>query len=178
MTVKQKWVEQGYQGPQSQGPQLWGPLGRLWTWVRYQVLLDLVDALPEEESVKWMDKDFPHWATWTWSAKYLPEEIHIDLGALQKAIAELQSARFSSSSRGLEGVLGLGLLLRECSCAQEVEEDDPVRGDDVMDVVGVVVSRLEQCSTGTKEPQGGNGCEGLGGSDEGDEEKEEEEAPP
>ncbi|KAI6100762.1 hypothetical protein EDD16DRAFT_1526248 [Pisolithus croceorrhizus] len=144
----------------------------------YQVLVDVVDALPEEESVKWMDKDFPHWATWTWSAKYLPEEIHIDLGALQKAIAELQSARFSSSSRGLEGVLGLGLLLRECSCAQEVEEDDPVRGDDVMDVVGVVVSRLEQCSTGTKEPQGGNGCEGLGGSDEGDEEKEEEEAPP
>ncbi|KAI6148182.1 hypothetical protein EDD17DRAFT_1767010 [Pisolithus thermaeus] len=160
---------------------------------RYQVLLDLVDALPEEESAKWTEEDFPHWATWTWSAKYLPEEIHLDLGAFQKAIAELQSARIGSSSRGLEVVLGLGLLLRECSHAQEVEEDDPVvsnlhflvnyklgvqRGDDVMDVVGVVVSRLEQCSTGTKEPRGGNGGEGLGGSDEGDEEKEEEEAPP
>ncbi|KAI6117029.1 hypothetical protein EDD16DRAFT_1707991 [Pisolithus croceorrhizus] len=160
---------------------------------RYQVLLDLVDALPEEESAKWTEEDFPCWATWTWSAKYLPEEIHSDLGAFQKAIAELQSARFGSSSRGLEVVLGLGLLLRECSHAQEVEEDDPVvsnlhflvnsklsvqRGDDVMDVVGVVVSRLEQCSTGTKEPQGGNGGEGLGGSDEGDEEKEGGEAPP
>ncbi|KAI6126963.1 hypothetical protein F5141DRAFT_1210249 [Pisolithus sp. B1] len=160
---------------------------------RYQVLLDLVDALPEEESAKWTEEDFPCWETWTWSAKYLPEEIHLDLGAFQKAIVELQSARFSSSSRGLEVVLGLGLLLRECSHAQEVEEDDPVvsnlhflvnsklgvqRGDDVMDVVGVVVSRLEQCSTGTKEPQGGNGGEGLGGSNEGDEEKEEEEAPP
>ncbi|KAI6160852.1 hypothetical protein EDD17DRAFT_1760029 [Pisolithus thermaeus] len=159
----------------------------------YQVLLDLVDALPEEESAKQTEEDFPCWATWTWSAKYLPEEIHLDLGAFWKAIAELQSARFGSSSRGLEVVLGLGLLLRECSHAQEVEEDDPVvsnlhflvnsklgvhRGDDVMDVVGVVVSRLEQCSTGTKEPQGGNGGEGLGGSDEGDEEKEEEEAPP
>ncbi|KAI6103048.1 hypothetical protein EDD16DRAFT_1715729 [Pisolithus croceorrhizus] len=87
---EKKWVEQGYQGPQSQGPQLWGPLGRsamdtgevpgeattdvgeqtpeesspawhaskdqiqylksLSIMPRYQVLLDLVDALPEEES--------------------------------------------------------------------------------------------------------------------------------
>ncbi|KAI6137275.1 hypothetical protein F5141DRAFT_1209603 [Pisolithus sp. B1] len=93
---------------------------------RYQVLLDLLDALPEEESAKWTEEDFPHWATWTWSAKYLPEEIHSDLGAFQRAIGELQSARFGSSSRGLEVVLGLGLLLRECSHAQEVEEDDPV----------------------------------------------------
>ncbi|KAI6115867.1 hypothetical protein F5141DRAFT_1062071 [Pisolithus sp. B1] len=75
--------------------------------------------------------------------------------------------RFSSSSRGLEVVLGLGLLLRECSSAQEVEEDDPLRGDDVMDVVGVVVSRLEQCPAGTKEPQGGDGGAGMGKSDRG-----------
>ncbi|KAI6129616.1 hypothetical protein EDD16DRAFT_1701046 [Pisolithus croceorrhizus] len=125
----------------------------------YQVLLDLVDALPEEESAKWTEEDFPHWATWTWSAKYLPEEIHLDLGAFQKAIAELQSARIGSSSRGLEVVLGLGLLLRECSHAQEVEEDDPV--------VGAMFHRDQ----GTPR---GNGGEGLGGSDEGDEEKEEE----
>ncbi|KAI6119030.1 hypothetical protein EDD16DRAFT_1519584 [Pisolithus croceorrhizus] len=77
--------------------------------------------------------------------------------------------RFSSSSRGLEVVLGLGLLLRECSSAQEVEEDDPLRGDDVMDVVGVVVSRLEQCPAGTKEPQGGDGGAGMGKSNRGDE---------
>ncbi|KAI6111874.1 hypothetical protein EDD16DRAFT_1521753 [Pisolithus croceorrhizus] len=144
----------------------------------YQVLLDLVDALPEEESAKWTEEDFPCWETWTWSAKYLPEEIHLDLGAFQKAIVELQSARFSSSSRGLEVVLGLGLLLRECSHAQEVEEDDPVVSNLHFLVNSKLVSRLEQCSTGTKEPQGGNGGEGLGGSNEGDEEKEEEEAPP
>ncbi|KAI6137002.1 hypothetical protein F5141DRAFT_1059930 [Pisolithus sp. B1] len=106
----------------------------------------------------------------------LPEQGH---GKGTEAIGELQSARFSSSSRGLEVVLGLGLLLRECSHAQEVEEDDPLR-DDVMDVVGVVVSRLEQCPAGTKEPQGGDGGAGMGKSDRGDEEKEkeEEEAPP
>ncbi|KAI6117132.1 hypothetical protein EDD16DRAFT_1520175 [Pisolithus croceorrhizus] len=54
------------------------------------------------------------------------------------------------------------------------------RGDDVMDVVGVVVSRLEQCPAGTKGPQGGEGGAGLDDSDRGDEEKEkeEEEAPP
>ncbi|KAI6098644.1 hypothetical protein EDD16DRAFT_1527144 [Pisolithus croceorrhizus] len=147
---------------------------------RYQVLVDLVDALPEQEHGKGPEVDFPYWATWTWSAKYLPEEIHLDLGTFQKAIGKLQSARFSSSSRGLEVVLGLGLLLRECSHAQEVEEDDPLRGHDVMDVVGVVVSRLEQCPAGTKGPQGGDGGAGMGESDGGDEEKEkeEEEAPP
>ncbi|KAI6127211.1 hypothetical protein F5141DRAFT_1210555 [Pisolithus sp. B1] len=140
---------------------------------RYQVLVDLVDALPEQEHGKGPEVDFPYWATWTWSA----------------------NARFSSSSRGLEVVLGLGLLLRECSHAQEVEEDDPLvsnlnfllnsklgvqRGDDMMDVVGVVVLRLEQCPAGTKGPQGGDGGAGMGESDGGDEEKEkeEEEAPP
>ncbi|KAI6132441.1 hypothetical protein EDD16DRAFT_1699580 [Pisolithus croceorrhizus] len=97
---------------------------------RYQVLVDLVDAIPEQEHGKGPEVDFPYWATWTWSGKYLPEEIHLDLGTFQKATGELQSARFSSSSRGLEVVLGLGLLLRECTCAQEVEEDDPMVRDE------------------------------------------------
>ncbi|KAI6100790.1 hypothetical protein EDD16DRAFT_1717104 [Pisolithus croceorrhizus] len=121
---------------------------------RYQVLVDLGNG-------KGPEVDFPYWATWTWSAKYLPEEIHLDLGTFQKAIGELQSARFSSSSRSLEVVLGLGLLLRECSHAQEVEEDDPL--------------------VSTKGPQGGDGGARMGESDGGDEEKEEEEeeeAPP
>ncbi|KAI6117646.1 hypothetical protein EDD16DRAFT_1519887 [Pisolithus croceorrhizus] len=61
------------------------------------------------------------------------------------------------------------------------------KGDDVMDVVGVVVSRLEQCPAGTKGPLGGEGGAGLEDSDRGDEEREkekeeeeeeEEEAPP
>ncbi|KAI6095188.1 hypothetical protein F5141DRAFT_1222263 [Pisolithus sp. B1] len=137
---------------------------------RYQVLVDLVDALPEQHG-KGPEVDFPYWATWTWSAKYLPEEIHLDLGTFQKAIGELQSARFSSSSRGLEVVLVLGLLLRECSHAQEVEEDDPL------------VSKLKfllNSKLGTKGAQGGDGGAGMGESDGGyeEKEKEEEEAPP
>ncbi|KAI6122448.1 hypothetical protein EDD16DRAFT_1518339 [Pisolithus croceorrhizus] len=96
---------------------------------RYQVLVDLVDALPEQ------------------------------------AIGELQSARFSSSSRGLEVVLGLGLLLRECSHAKKWRR---------------MILWLEQYAAGTKGPQGGYGGAGLVESDRGDEEKEmeEEEAPP
>ncbi|KAI6106563.1 hypothetical protein EV401DRAFT_1892489 [Pisolithus croceorrhizus] len=114
---------------------------------RYQVLIDPVDALPEQEHGKGPEVE--------WQFLF----------------------------RGLEVVLGLGLLLRECNHAQEVEEDDPMRGDDVMDAVGVVVSRLEQCPAGTKGPQGGDGGAGLDDSDRGDEEKEkekeeEEEAPP
>ncbi|KAI6107677.1 hypothetical protein EDD16DRAFT_1523138 [Pisolithus croceorrhizus] len=115
---------------------------------RYQVLVNLVDALPEQEHEKGPKVDFPYWATWTWSAK------------------ELQSAKFSSSSRGLDVVLGLGLLLRECSHTQEVEEDDSLLG--------------MQRGDGTMGPQGGDGGAGMGESDGGDEEKEkeEEEAPP
>ncbi|KAI6137004.1 hypothetical protein F5141DRAFT_1059932 [Pisolithus sp. B1] len=93
----------------------------------------------------------------------------LGFGHFLKGNWRVVKCRFSSSSRGLEVVLGLGLLLRECSSAQEVEEDDPLRGDDVMDVVGVVVSRLGQCPAGTKEPQGGDGGAGMGKSDRGDE---------
>ncbi|KAI6137011.1 hypothetical protein F5141DRAFT_1059939 [Pisolithus sp. B1] len=135
---------------------------------RYQVLVDLVDDPTGMDII----------GAWKGARGRLPLLGDLDLEC--QAIGELQSARFSSSSRGLEVVLGLGLLLRECSHAKEVEEDDPLRGDDVMDVVGVVVSRLEQCPAGTKGPQGGDGGAGMGESDGGDEEKEEEEeeAPP
>ncbi|KAI6105233.1 hypothetical protein EDD16DRAFT_1524337 [Pisolithus croceorrhizus] len=89
-------------------------------------------------------------------------------------------------------VLGLGLLLRECSHAQDVEEDDPLvshlqfllnselgirRAEDVMDIVGLIVSRLEQSSAGMKEPKKGGEGAVMGGGDREDEEKEEEEAP-
>ncbi|KAI6045842.1 hypothetical protein EDC04DRAFT_2598438 [Pisolithus marmoratus] len=148
---------------------------------RYQVLVDLVEALPEEEHGKGREVALPHWATWTWSAKYLPQEIHLESACFWKALGELQSARFKSSSLGEEVVLGLGLLLRECSHAQEVEEDDPLLGiqkvENVMDIVGLIVARLEQ-SLGMKEPQGGDEGAGMGGTDREDEEKEEEEVPP
>ncbi|KAI6012934.1 hypothetical protein PISMIDRAFT_14605 [Pisolithus microcarpus 441] len=159
---------------------------------RYQVLVDLVEGLPEEECGKGREAALPHWATWTWGAKYLPQEVHLDGGSFWKALGQLQSARFASSSSGWEVVLGLGLLLRECSHAQEVEEDDPLishlqfllnselgirRADDVMDIVGLIVSRLEQTSAGTKEPKEGGEGAVTGGGDREDVEKEEEEAP-
>ncbi|KAI6109039.1 hypothetical protein EDD16DRAFT_1522683 [Pisolithus croceorrhizus] len=86
----------------------------------------------------------------------------LGFGHFLKGNWRVAKCRFSSLSRGLEVVLGLGLLLRECSSAQEVEEDDPLRVDGVMDVVGVVVLRLEQCPAGTKEPHGGDGGAGMG----------------
>ncbi|KAI5998480.1 hypothetical protein EDC04DRAFT_2909293 [Pisolithus marmoratus] len=159
---------------------------------RYQVLVDLVEALPEQEHGKGREVALPHWATWTWSAKYLPQEIHLESTCFWKALGELQSARFTSSSLGGQVVLGLGLLLRECSCAQEVEEDDPLvshlqfllnselgiqKVENVMDIVGLIVVRLEQ-SSGMKEPQEGDEGAGMGGTDREDEEKEEEEVPP
>ncbi|KAI6009103.1 hypothetical protein EDC04DRAFT_2906776 [Pisolithus marmoratus] len=140
---------------------------------RYQVLVDLVEALPEEEHGKGR------------------EEIHLESTCFWKALGELQSARFKSSSLGEEMVLGLGPLLRECSHAQEVEEDDPLvshlqfllnselgiqKVENVMDIVGLIVVRLEQ-SAGMKEPQEGDEGAGMGGTDREDE-KEDEEVPP
>ncbi|KAI5987584.1 hypothetical protein EDC04DRAFT_2912883 [Pisolithus marmoratus] len=159
---------------------------------RYQVLVDLVEALPEQEHGKGREVALPHWATWTWSAKYLPQEIHLESACFWKALGELQSARFTSSSLGGQVVLGLGLLLRECSHAQEVEEDDPLvshlqfllnselgiqKAENVMDIVGLIVVRLEQ-SSGMKGPKEGDEGAGMGGTDREDEEKEEEEVPP
>ncbi|KAI5997725.1 hypothetical protein EDC04DRAFT_2612521 [Pisolithus marmoratus] len=143
----------------------------------YQVLVDLVEALPEQEHGKEREVALPHWATWTWSAKYLPQEIHLESACFWKALGELQSVRFTSSSLGGQVVLGLGLLLRECSHAQEVEEDDPLKVENVMDIVGLIVARLEQ-SSGMKKPQEGDEGAGMGGTDREDEEKEEEEVPP
>ncbi|KAI5986004.1 hypothetical protein EDC04DRAFT_2615234 [Pisolithus marmoratus] len=154
-----------------------GYLKSLFIMPMNQVLVDLVEVLPEQEHGKGREVALPHWATWTWSAKYLPQDIHLDSCCFWKALGELQSARFTSSSLGGEVVLGLGLLLRECSHAQEVEEDDPLRVENVMDIVGLIVARLEQ-SSGMKEPQEGDEGAGMGGSDREDEEKEEEEAHP
>ncbi|KAI6014206.1 hypothetical protein EDC04DRAFT_2953937 [Pisolithus marmoratus] len=159
---------------------------------RYQVLVDLVEALPEQEHGKGREVALPHWATCTWSAKYFPQEIHLESTCFWKALGELQSVRFTSSSLGGQVVLGLGLLLRECGHAQEVEEDDPLVShlqfllnselgiqmvENVIDIVGLIVARLEQ-SSGMKEPQEGDEGAGMGGTDREDEEKEEEEVPP
>ncbi|KAI6010228.1 hypothetical protein EDC04DRAFT_2906089 [Pisolithus marmoratus] len=138
---------------------------------RYQVLVDLVDGLPEGDvGTKVV---LPHWATWAWSTKYLPEEMHLDAKCFW---GHLEIAKFK-----------VWLFLK--GHAQEVEEDDPAvghlhfwlnsvlvvqRGEDVMDIVGLVISRLEQRSM--QESEEGDGSAGVGWSDGRDEEKEEEEA--
>ncbi|KAI6013847.1 hypothetical protein EDC04DRAFT_2904428 [Pisolithus marmoratus] len=135
---------------------------------RYQVLVDLVEALPEQEHGKGREVALPHWATWTWSAKYLPQEIHLEPLVFGRPLGNYKVH------------------------AQEVEADDPLvshlhfllnselgiqKAENVMDIVGLIVVRLEQ-SSGMKEPQEGDEGAGMGGTDREDEEKEEEEVPP
>ncbi|KAI6016347.1 hypothetical protein BKA83DRAFT_4128957 [Pisolithus microcarpus] len=65
---------------------------------RYQVLVDLVEALPEEEWGKGREVALPHRAMWMWSAKYLPQEIYLGLGCFWKALWQLQSAKCHPAS--------------------------------------------------------------------------------
>ncbi|KAI6008062.1 hypothetical protein EDC04DRAFT_2907292 [Pisolithus marmoratus] len=145
----------------------------------YQELVELVHGLPKTAPGMGTKIDMPVWATWTWSAQYLPEDIHLNQTSFWKALQKLQSARFSCSLKGFQVVLGFGLLLRECKWAQEVEPDDPAvadldfllnselgveRGEDVMGAVGSVVSRLQQNSGYTKERDRGEGSSGKGAS--------------
>ncbi|KAI5998601.1 hypothetical protein EDD15DRAFT_2193972 [Pisolithus albus] len=130
---------------------------------RYQKLVELVVALPETESHISTEPALPEWALWTWGAKYLPEHIHLDRDSFLKALAQLEGEKFGSFNQGGPIVLGLGLLLRECNRAQEVEEDDPEvshldfllnsnlgiqRAEDVLCAVRSVIARLEQGSVG------------------------------
>ncbi|KAI6094359.1 hypothetical protein EV401DRAFT_2084468 [Pisolithus croceorrhizus] len=51
---------------------------------RYQVLVDLVDALPEQEHGKGPEVDFPYWATWTWSGQVLARGNSLGFGDFPK----------------------------------------------------------------------------------------------
>ncbi|KAI5986540.1 hypothetical protein EDC04DRAFT_2615070 [Pisolithus marmoratus] len=151
---------------------------------QYQELVELVLALPKTAPGMGTKLDMPVWATWAWSAQYLPVDIHMDGSSFWKALGKLQSARFGCSLKGLQVVLGFGLLLRECKWAQEVEPDDPEvadldfllnselgveRGENVMDAVGLVVSRLQQNSSWMGEQERGEGIGGKGGCRVGEE---------
>ncbi|KAI5992062.1 hypothetical protein EDC04DRAFT_2613711 [Pisolithus marmoratus] len=163
---------------------------------QYQELVELVHGLPKTAPGMGTKIDMPVWATWTWSAQYLPEDIHLNGTSFWKALQKLQSARFSCSLKGFQVVLGFGLLLRECKWDQEVDPDDPAvadldfllnselgvkRGEDVMGAVGSVVSRLQKNSGYTKERDRGEGSSGkeasrveekMSGSEGGSEEEE------
>ncbi|KAI5983614.1 hypothetical protein EDC04DRAFT_2914831 [Pisolithus marmoratus] len=140
---------------------------------RYQVLVDLVEALPEEEHGKGREIALPQ-----------------DLGC--QVFASGNSFGWGMFLEGPWAIVECKVHFLLIGCAQEVEEDYPLishlqflvnselgiqRAENVMDIVGLIVSRLEQSSTGMKEPQEGNEGASMGGSDREDKEKEEEEAP-
>ena len=68
----------------------------------------------------------PIWTSWRWATKYLPSELHTVGDEFRVAIGLLRKARFTDRNRGTPVILGLGLLLRECWRAVEVEPDSQV----------------------------------------------------
>ncbi|KAI6096408.1 hypothetical protein EDD16DRAFT_1522714 [Pisolithus croceorrhizus] len=127
---------------------------------RYQVPVDLVDALPEQIRAWKGDRGrLPPLGNLDLECQVLARGNSLGFGHFLKGNWRVAKCRFSSCSRGLEVVLGLGLLLRECSSAQVVEEDDPVE---------------KGCSYRLSAPRNPKGEMGVLGWKE----KEEEEAPP
>jgi hypothetical protein len=69
----------------------------------------------------------PAWASWDWSQKYLPNEIHIgNDNDCNLVLDSLQETLLVDCNRNIGTLiaLGFGLLLRECWRAVEVEPDD------------------------------------------------------
>ena len=66
----------------------------------------------------------PKWASWTWQQKYLPKDIHQSDEAFQGALSELQNYLWKSRNYVTAVVLGLGLLIRDCWRAQELEQPE------------------------------------------------------
>jgi hypothetical protein len=99
----------------------------------------------------------PLWASWRWAKKYLPEDLHTKEDLLQAAILSFQKSKLVDGNTSTSLVLGLGLLLRECWRAVEVELEDDFapdflkesllgfkRANDVLDVVrGLLVQEGE-----------------------------------
>ncbi|KAI6040067.1 hypothetical protein EDC04DRAFT_2602805 [Pisolithus marmoratus] len=116
---------------------------------QYQELVELVHALPKSAPGMGTKLDMPVWATWAWSAEYLPADIHLKGTSFWKSLQQLQSCTWIRAF--IAGVSG-----------PKVEPDDPKvadldfllsselgveRGEDVMGAVGAVISRLQQNST-------------------------------
>jgi hypothetical protein len=102
----------------------------------------------------------PSWASWDWDQKYLPSDIHTRRNELNVALELLQKYTFADHDEGTLVVLGVGLLLRECWRAVEVEEDDETspqflhesllgmkRTKEVIKVIKKVISKLPSLDT-------------------------------
>ncbi|KAG1857787.1 hypothetical protein F4604DRAFT_1931277 [Suillus subluteus] len=104
----------------------------------YRHLLATVQKLSETQTPdpkgKARKQHLPVWASWTWSEAYLPQNMHNNFQLSFLALEELENYTIKSRGWGMIVVLGLGLLLRECSRAQEYEADEA--GDDVPEYLG------------------------------------------
>ncbi|KAF8547885.1 hypothetical protein OG21DRAFT_1567584 [Imleria badia] len=96
----------------------------------YKALVDTLMALPifaprPSSSPPPASKgNLPIWVSWHWGRKYLPEEIHMKQDGFCAELSTLRRYTFVDCNKGMQVVLGLGLLLRECWRAVEVEADD------------------------------------------------------
>ncbi|KAG1841753.1 hypothetical protein F4604DRAFT_1939270 [Suillus subluteus] len=104
----------------------------------YLHLLATVQKLSETQTPdpkgKARKQHLPVWASWTWSEAYLPQNMHDNFQSSFLALEELENYTIKSRDWGMIVVLGLGLLLCECSRAQEYEADEA--GDDVPEYLG------------------------------------------
>jgi len=121
----------------------------------------------------------PSWASWDWDQKYLPSDIHTRWNELNVALELLQKYTFADHDEGTLVVLGLGLVLRECWRAVEVEDDDETspqflresllgmrRIKEVIKVIKEVTGKLPSLDTNEEMPKekkldsGGKGKKG------------------
>ncbi|KAG1822765.1 uncharacterized protein BJ212DRAFT_1477180 [Suillus subaureus] len=104
----------------------------------YRHLLATVQKLSETQTPdpkgKARKQHLPVWASWMWSEAYLPQNMHNNFQSSFLALEELENYTIESRGWSMIVVLGLGLLLCECSHAQEYEADEA--GDDVPEYLG------------------------------------------
>lgn len=108
----------------------------------------------------------PTWASWDWNERHPPRDIHSKWNEFNKVLTLLREYEIANRDEGAAVVLGLGLLLRECWRAVEVDDDDDdtpkflqeslltkKRADQVMKVIEEVTGRLPSPDTGEKRPK-------------------------
>jgi len=55
-----------------------------------------------------MKQHIPIWASWTWSEKYLPQNMHEDIDSSSAALEDLGNYKITSHRWGIIVILGLG----------------------------------------------------------------------
>lgn len=137
--------------------------------------------------------NLPPWTSWKWAKKYLPAELHTAGDALRLALGTLRRTKFADAGSSTPVILGLGLLLRECWRAVEVEPDSGTptflvnsllgveRAEDVLAVIKQILQELAaladvQAVQGATEEEGDRGtvmeAEQAGKGQEREEDKE------